>query len=248
MAQPAIADALAHSVRRWCAGATGIRAAAQLSGGASQETWSFVIERPDGDGYVSSGRFRVTSYYAYVDAAGARPAITYGVEGRECSPVGWSDRQTFLALCMRDDYALRLDERQFDPALYAVTAATGAAELVRAIGPDDPLPALGSGTWVRDGVVAFVSSLGDDVIECGDTGVRLWDGSGFRTVVESTDRAGGVLQVRGIAGTLYVQARSCAGGSGTTVTTYDAEGHPVVLIPEQDDAEDLSLDDWIVAE
>ncbi|WP_420133783.1 phosphotransferase family protein [Rhodopseudomonas sp.] len=49
MTQPAIADALAHSVRRWCAGATGIRAAAQLSGGASQETWSFVIERPDGD-------------------------------------------------------------------------------------------------------------------------------------------------------------------------------------------------------
>ncbi|RJF66796.1 phosphotransferase family protein [Rhodopseudomonas palustris] len=49
MAAPAIADALAHSVKRWCAGATGIRAAAQLSGGASQETWSFVIERPDGD-------------------------------------------------------------------------------------------------------------------------------------------------------------------------------------------------------
>lgn len=49
MAQAAIADALAHSVRRWCAGATGVRAAAQLSGGASQETWSFVIERPDGD-------------------------------------------------------------------------------------------------------------------------------------------------------------------------------------------------------
>ncbi len=49
MAQAVIADALAHSVKRWCAGATGIRAAAQLSGGASQETWSFVIERPDGD-------------------------------------------------------------------------------------------------------------------------------------------------------------------------------------------------------
>ncbi|MCG6203297.1 phosphotransferase family protein [Rhodopseudomonas sp. HC1] len=49
MTKAAIADALAHSVRRWCAGATGIRAAAQLSGGASQETWSFVIERPDGD-------------------------------------------------------------------------------------------------------------------------------------------------------------------------------------------------------
>lgn len=49
MAQAAIADALAHSVRRWCAGATGVRAAAQLSGGASQETWSFVIERPEGE-------------------------------------------------------------------------------------------------------------------------------------------------------------------------------------------------------
>ncbi|NEW93782.1 phosphotransferase family protein [Rhodopseudomonas sp. BR0M22] len=49
MSQAAFVDALARSVRRWCAGATGIRAAAQLSGGASQETWSFVIERPDGD-------------------------------------------------------------------------------------------------------------------------------------------------------------------------------------------------------
>jgi aminoglycoside phosphotransferase (APT) family kinase protein len=49
MSQAAFVDALARSVRRWCAGATGIRAAAQLSGGASQETWSFLIERPDGD-------------------------------------------------------------------------------------------------------------------------------------------------------------------------------------------------------
>jgi len=49
MAAVAFEDALARSVRRWCAGATGVRAAAQLSGGASQETWSFVIERPGGD-------------------------------------------------------------------------------------------------------------------------------------------------------------------------------------------------------
>ncbi|ABE39098.1 aminoglycoside phosphotransferase [Rhodopseudomonas palustris BisB5] len=45
----AFEDALARSVQNWCAGATGIRAAAQLSGGASQETWAFTIERPDGD-------------------------------------------------------------------------------------------------------------------------------------------------------------------------------------------------------
>ncbi|NEW86045.1 phosphotransferase family protein [Rhodopseudomonas sp. WA056] len=49
MAAAAIADALKKSVVGWCAGATGIRDLAQLSGGASQETWSFVIERPDGD-------------------------------------------------------------------------------------------------------------------------------------------------------------------------------------------------------
>lgn len=40
--------ALARSVTAWCAGATGIANAARLSGGASQETWSFDIERPDG--------------------------------------------------------------------------------------------------------------------------------------------------------------------------------------------------------
>lgn len=49
MAVAAIAGALTQSVIGWCAGATGIRDLAQLSGGASQETWSFVIEQPDGD-------------------------------------------------------------------------------------------------------------------------------------------------------------------------------------------------------
>ncbi|ABD08299.1 Aminoglycoside phosphotransferase [Rhodopseudomonas palustris HaA2] len=49
MAATAFVEALARSVRSWCAGATGVRDVAQLSGGASQETWSFVIERPDGD-------------------------------------------------------------------------------------------------------------------------------------------------------------------------------------------------------
>ncbi|MGB3044726.1 MAG: phosphotransferase family protein [Xanthobacteraceae bacterium] len=40
---------LAGCVTRWCAGATGIANAARLSGGASQETWSFDIVHPDGD-------------------------------------------------------------------------------------------------------------------------------------------------------------------------------------------------------
>ncbi|MEK9278750.1 MULTISPECIES: phosphotransferase family protein [unclassified Bradyrhizobium] len=39
---------LSHSVVRWCPGATGASCAAKLSGGASQETWRFDIEHPDG--------------------------------------------------------------------------------------------------------------------------------------------------------------------------------------------------------
>ena len=35
--------------RRWYPGATGVAGAAQLSGGASQETWAFDIVHPDGD-------------------------------------------------------------------------------------------------------------------------------------------------------------------------------------------------------
>ena len=38
-----IADALSRSVRSWYPGATGVAAATKLSGGASQETWSFEI-------------------------------------------------------------------------------------------------------------------------------------------------------------------------------------------------------------
>jgi aminoglycoside phosphotransferase (APT) family kinase protein len=40
---------LGRSVASWCAGATGVAAAVRLSGGASQETWSFDILHPDGN-------------------------------------------------------------------------------------------------------------------------------------------------------------------------------------------------------
>src|ERR1700742_4848368 len=39
---------LGRCVASWCAGATGVAAAEKLSGGASQETWSFDILHPDG--------------------------------------------------------------------------------------------------------------------------------------------------------------------------------------------------------
>jgi aminoglycoside phosphotransferase (APT) family kinase protein len=41
--------ALARCVAGWCAGATGVAHAMRLSGGASQETWSFNILHPEGD-------------------------------------------------------------------------------------------------------------------------------------------------------------------------------------------------------
>jgi aminoglycoside phosphotransferase (APT) family kinase protein len=40
---------LGRCVASWCSGATGIVGAIRLSGGASQETWSFDIVRPDGN-------------------------------------------------------------------------------------------------------------------------------------------------------------------------------------------------------
>ena len=41
--------ALGRCVASWCPGATGVANAARLSGGASQETWSFDIVHPDGN-------------------------------------------------------------------------------------------------------------------------------------------------------------------------------------------------------
>jgi aminoglycoside phosphotransferase (APT) family kinase protein len=40
---------LGRCVASWYPGATGVTAAARLSGGASQETWSFDIVHPDGN-------------------------------------------------------------------------------------------------------------------------------------------------------------------------------------------------------
>jgi aminoglycoside phosphotransferase (APT) family kinase protein len=43
-----VAELLSRSVSAWCPGATGVADVQRLSGGASQETWSFDITHPDG--------------------------------------------------------------------------------------------------------------------------------------------------------------------------------------------------------
>src|ERR1700704_4456485 len=42
-------EALGRGVASWCPGATGVTAAVRLSGGASQETWTFDIIHPGGN-------------------------------------------------------------------------------------------------------------------------------------------------------------------------------------------------------
>jgi hypothetical protein len=44
-----IEEQLERRVASWCPGATGVAGAVRLSGGASQETWSFDIVHPDGN-------------------------------------------------------------------------------------------------------------------------------------------------------------------------------------------------------
>ena len=48
MSTASVAELLARSAAAWCPGAAGVTSAARLSGGASQETWSFDIAHPDG--------------------------------------------------------------------------------------------------------------------------------------------------------------------------------------------------------
>jgi aminoglycoside phosphotransferase (APT) family kinase protein len=48
LSSASVAELLARSVTSWCNGAAGVTDAKRLSGGASQETWSFDITHPDG--------------------------------------------------------------------------------------------------------------------------------------------------------------------------------------------------------
>jgi aminoglycoside phosphotransferase (APT) family kinase protein len=63
---------LARSVASWCPGATGVADAVRLSGGASQETWSFDIVHPAGN--IGAILRRAPSGY------GAAPARAAGLE------------------------------------------------------------------------------------------------------------------------------------------------------------------------
>ena len=81
---------LGRRVAAWCPGATGVTGAAKLSGGASQETWSFDIVHPDGD--IAAILRRAPSGY------GAAPERAAGLAAEAAlMQRAWAPRQNPLA-------------------------------------------------------------------------------------------------------------------------------------------------------
>lgn len=160
---------------------------------------------------------------------GSGTALDYGVAGKVCAPVGWLDDASFLALCV--DEAVQTDGgidvgatlREYAPVLVRVdldgTRVGGVTEL-RTIGADDPMPSVGDGVLVRDGVVAFPSHDGSPY-GC-FTGAYLWTGDGFQAL-QRPEGGENVFVVRAAGGVAYVEASSgCLGeGGAATLTAHD---------------------------
>lgn len=173
-------------------------------------------------------------------ADGAATQLAYGVDGKVCAPVGWLGEDAFLALCV--DSAMLTDggldigrtERDYHPELVRVDLAGTRVDGVTglgALGPDDPLPSVGDGVHVRDGVVAFRSEEGGPY-GCW-TGADLWTDAGFRPLQHPT-RAENMFEVAAADGVVYVEAApGCSGDSApATLTAHDlATGTSQLLAP-----------------
>lgn len=208
---------------------------------------------PNGDavmGVDADQGFGVEYLLTLVD--GARSRFSYVGTPGYCSPVGWLDADRFLALCLDTDrpygdgYEGSL--RESGPVLYAVAAMTGQAELVRSIGPDDPLPEPLSGAWVADDVVAF-ASIEDNPYGCW-TGVDVWDGSSLEPVAVPMDRGENFFRVTAVDGVLYVTSvPGCSGDVAPEVlTSHDrGTGAMVVLAPEPVGVWMAGMAGWVIA-
>lgn len=195
---------------------------------------------------------------------GSGTVLDYGVAGKVCAPVGWLDDASFLALCV--DEAAQTDGgidvgatlRDYAPVLVQVDLAgarvSGVSEL-QAIGADDPLPVIGAGVLVRDGVVAFPSDEGSPY-GC-FTGADVWTGAGFQ-VLQRPEGGENTFVVRASGGVVYVEASAgCEGELGAaTLTAHDlAAGTAQLLEPAPADWRDgepgrvtQGLVAWVVAE
>lgn len=195
---------------------------------------------------------------------GSGVALDYAVPGKVCAPVGWLDDASFLALCV--DEAMLTDGgvdvgatlREYAPVLVQVdldgAVVSGVTE-VRAIGTDDPLPSIGVGVLVRDGVLAFPSHEGSPY-GC-FTGADLWTGTGFQAL-QRPEGAQNIFVVRAAGGVVYVEASpGCSGeGGAASLTAHDvAAGTAQLLEPAPEDWRPGqpgwvmgSLAAWVVAE
>lgn len=160
---------------------------------------------------------------------GSGTVLDYGVAGKVCAPVGWLDDASFLALCV--DEAAQTDGgidvgatlREYAPVLVQVDldgARVGGVTELRVIGADDPMPSIGDGVLVRDGVVAFRSHEGSPY-GC-FTGAYAWTGDGFQTL-QRPEGGENIFVVRASGGVVYVEASAgCLGeGGAATLTAHD---------------------------
>ena len=172
---------------------------------------------------------------------GAGTEVAYGRPGQVCSPVGWLGDDAFLGLCvdasMLTDGGIDIGAtvREYDPVLIQVDlldgTRVGAVTELRAIAESDPLPSVGDGVLVRDGVLAFPATEGSPY-GCW-TGAGLWTGDELETL-QRPEGAQNIFVVRATGGVAYVEASpGCSGdGGGSTLTAHDlATGTSQLLEP-----------------
>jgi hypothetical protein len=175
---------------------------------------------------------------------GSSTRLAYGVPGKVCAPVGWLGDDAFLALCVDEPMLSdgRIDEgateREYGPVLAQVdldgTRLGGVTEL-RNLAAGDPLPGVGDGVLVRDGVVAFPSEEGGPY-GCW-TGADLWTGEGFKAL-QRPEHGENSFAVTARDGIVYVEAwPGCSGDAApATLTAHDlTAGTTQVMEPAPDD-------------
>lgn len=157
-----------------------------------------------------------------------------------CQIVTWWTADSILAACLDDDL-FALDGPGIDiarPRLVILALdelGSGAGTILRQIGPEEPFPYGLTGTYVADGVVAWVGADSRDWMECA-TGVYLQTGDRIEPLPASSDARAWVNSwvARAVDGVVYVEAQgSCASDSHPRIlTAYDvATGTTTELVP-----------------
>jgi len=201
---------------------------------------------------------------------GTTTDVEFGVDGKDCAPVGWLDEASLLTLCLDDGYVDAFAEApsffgmlrdDWNPAVYRTTVGEDGSSttLLAMIGDTDPIPEPFSGSWVRDDAVVF-----DSIEDVGDAGIcslsaDMWDGDSFVPVQHAVDEyalpAERVYDTVADGGWAYVMANpgGCLGKRDGGVSTLSLTGHDletgasVVLIPALADPWTESLRSFVVA-